>query len=670
MTGAVSKPLKICIVTGQMVGPLQQGGIGTATTGLAKLLAASGHHITLLYTRGYQMSASQMRHWSRIYAADGINIVPLDTGRVGKVRGPMAALGYPVPQAVLGYLLEHPFDIVHLNDLEGEGFLAVAARACGIAFPGTVFVTGLHSPTKWIETLNKERSSNPVTVVMDAAERFQIRHSDVLWGPSRYLIEWIGDHSFGLPANTEVQQYVLPTLAGSVPHAMDANTRLPVTELVLFGRMEERKGIFTFLDAIDLLKDELKATSTKVLFLGPHTIIDGQRSEDIINKRGASWPFKFEIIGPKPHREALDFLANPGRLAIMASPEDNSPCTIYEAMELGIPFIAASGGGIPELIKESHRENVLFAPDARSLGAALRRAIAAPPPVPEPVFTQTTIKAQWLARHQADGWMRLANRTESFDLEAPAYIGLLIDDAGSAAALARTIASFKGLPDFTFRVIISKRSGISVEGYETIPPSAAEGFLSMQPDVSLLCVTSGFELQTSKLERLRNAVSRFRQSILLPSIKVDGQEACAPALSPATAYVHGPTPTGSIIIGSGVMTKLPAEHCLNLSGPFAGLADRAIASGAEVVPYPDAIGSISRRALANARPLPTVERRRHYANLPPIIQDEIELLTKLYIAGSSKPSGRTLWLRLIASPFGFLAPWVLEAGRRLRLTKR
>ena len=36
-------------------------------------------------------------------------------------------------------------------------------------------------------------------------------------------------------------------------------------------------------------------------------------------------------------------------LAVMPSPIDNSPCTIYEALSWGLPFLAARTGGVPEV---------------------------------------------------------------------------------------------------------------------------------------------------------------------------------------------------------------------------------------------------------------------------------------------------------------------------------
>jgi hypothetical protein len=62
----------------------------------------------------------------------------------------------------------------------------------------------------------------------------------------------------------------------------------------------------------------------------------------------------------------------------MPSLLDNSPNTVSECIEHGIPFVAARTGGIPELVADGDRPRVLFEPTAADLAAALQRAIASP----------------------------------------------------------------------------------------------------------------------------------------------------------------------------------------------------------------------------------------------------------------------------------------------------
>ena len=45
-------PLDICIVTCDIVGPIRNGGIGTAYYSMARTLADAGHRVTVLYALG------------------------------------------------------------------------------------------------------------------------------------------------------------------------------------------------------------------------------------------------------------------------------------------------------------------------------------------------------------------------------------------------------------------------------------------------------------------------------------------------------------------------------------------------------------------------------------------------------------------------------------------
>src|SRR6476659_2094619 len=48
----LARPLKVCVVSSEFIGPVKNGGIATATSALIKLLASEGHRVTLLYTLG------------------------------------------------------------------------------------------------------------------------------------------------------------------------------------------------------------------------------------------------------------------------------------------------------------------------------------------------------------------------------------------------------------------------------------------------------------------------------------------------------------------------------------------------------------------------------------------------------------------------------------------
>jgi hypothetical protein len=81
------------------------------------------------------------------------------------------------------------------------------------------------------------------------------------------------------------------------------------------------------------------------------------------------------VVTSLEREQALDELRQAGTLAVMPSLLDNSPNTVAECVECGIPFIASATGGIPELVAEGDRERVLFGPTADDLAATLERVL-------------------------------------------------------------------------------------------------------------------------------------------------------------------------------------------------------------------------------------------------------------------------------------------------------
>ena len=73
-------------------------------------------------------------------------------------------------------------------------------------------------------------------------ERQSVSMADVAFCPSQFLLNWVVDRGWELPAASYVQQSILPHSARS------ENKPLPdmlqeITELVFFGRLQTLKGL-------------------------------------------------------------------------------------------------------------------------------------------------------------------------------------------------------------------------------------------------------------------------------------------------------------------------------------------------------------------------------------------------------------------------------------------
>ena len=79
--------MKICIASFDFVGPVRNGGVGTAFTSLGEALARAGHDVTFLYLSGNFCENKSLRHWIEDYQKKNIRFVPLPALDMLKLGG-------------------------------------------------------------------------------------------------------------------------------------------------------------------------------------------------------------------------------------------------------------------------------------------------------------------------------------------------------------------------------------------------------------------------------------------------------------------------------------------------------------------------------------------------------------------------------------------------------
>ena len=142
-----------------------------------------------------------------------------------------------------------------------------------------------------------------------------------------------------------------------------------IQEFVFFGRLETRKGVILFCDAIDALLRKLDVKPFKVTFLGSdRNKIDREPSKRFVERRSRPWReeknrakvTEVNVFTEKNSAEALRYLLEKGkrRLAVLPSLVENSPLSVFELFGVNAPFIASDAGGMPELVKR--RTNVVL----------------------------------------------------------------------------------------------------------------------------------------------------------------------------------------------------------------------------------------------------------------------------------------------------------------------
>lgn len=383
---------RICFISTELVGARNNGGIGTAQTNLAKTLAAGGHQVTILYFKKPDRPLTdQLKAY---YAGLGIEIVQNEDfdkdfyGR-GRIR---------YPYGTYEWLRDQSFDVVHAPELHAYLYYALLAKRLGLAFANTLFVIGTHCSSEWLAELNQTPLSDKDHLIAPYMERAGIAMADVVWSPSHYLLDWMRDANWPLGENCWFRRLSYLPYEGLEPAT---STGAPITELVFFGRLQKRKGVEVFCDAIDRLQPLIRGLGRpfKVTFLGDNYLAQTGLAADFHTRRAAAWGHGVQLIEDYDVPRALAYLSQPGRLAVVPSLSDNSPNTIHECLLYNVPFAASNIGGIPELVAEPDRDRVLFAPRGADCARVLGELLQAPSRPVTPAFDVAEVNRGWVEWH-------------------------------------------------------------------------------------------------------------------------------------------------------------------------------------------------------------------------------------------------------------------------------
>jgi glycosyltransferase involved in cell wall biosynthesis len=375
----------ICIVTPEINGPNRNDGVGTACEAIAQVLANAGHNVTILYSRGYCPDPSQISTWIDEYARQGISLVWAPRGQSVVEASNSVALSWHVWR----WLKPKQFDLIYVVGDMGNGFFSLAAKWLGLAFRDTPIVVGTHGPTAWFMEGNRQLPGNREVLGTDYMERTSVALADAVISPSQHMLDWLGAEKWSVPKRAIVLRNPVPL------HARSSNQQWrrshPVSEIVFFGRLEPRKGITLFTRAIARLPIEF-LLGVSVTFLGKRTDFDLPLFLDTSLRGRVVWT----IIDGLDSAKAVAYLSTPGRIAVIASRTDNSPFTVVECIAKGIPFLASSVGGIPELLHPDDHEGHLFPPEPAGLARVLERALIHGLTAARPAMEAAEIDTAWL----------------------------------------------------------------------------------------------------------------------------------------------------------------------------------------------------------------------------------------------------------------------------------
>jgi glycosyltransferase involved in cell wall biosynthesis len=361
---------RITLVTDELLGYVRTGGIGTATTYLAVALGRMGHEVALLAV-GEPPKARMADEWSRLYeqADVAVRVLPRSHRRIEPSY-------FRRMRDVEDALAADPPDVVITQDLAAPAYTALRLRHLGLGFEQTLFVVYCHGGRRWITDMARKVRVLPGAHAVTELERASVEIADVVVSPSAYLIDWMRNEGWRLPAQAIVIPHLSRSAATGEAQARATSNGGRVTRIAFFGRLEERKGLKPFAAGLNALPPEL-LHDVELEFVGGATPAwPPQRIEALLadRTRRALRRISFETDLDQP--QAFARLSRPGTLAVMPSLGETFSNAVFECLERGIPFLASDAGAPAELVAPEDRDRVLFEPSADGVAAALRRALS------------------------------------------------------------------------------------------------------------------------------------------------------------------------------------------------------------------------------------------------------------------------------------------------------
>jgi O-antigen biosynthesis protein len=371
------KRAQILIVTPDFSGPTRNGGIGTATFHQAAAFSGAGHKVTILFTghNEYENPAHWAKEFWEKYGWEYHDLVEWANEHAPATAKLPPFYGLPEMNwsyQTLLFMKTRSYDVVYFQDWLSCGLRPMQYKQAGLGFEDTRFVLTLHSYHQWIWEGMEVMPASMADMVRQSMEVAAIRLADALIAPSRHMAAYTQENVRNLNTPIEVIPYGLSS------HEIRSDGKVkygPFDHLVFFGRLETRKGLRLFLDAVSQ-SSAVAGKIRTITFLGRQGSFEGSPAkEGIVKAMYGLQNIRWEFVEDLDFSQALAWLKGRENILVAApSLLDNLPLAIIELFTNHIPFVTTDAGGITEIIGKENR-GIIVERTANALRAFFDRII-------------------------------------------------------------------------------------------------------------------------------------------------------------------------------------------------------------------------------------------------------------------------------------------------------
>lgn len=403
--GESEERLRILIATEEILGPVRNGGIASTYYHLARGLVMQGHEVSVLYLKGEVVENETPEHWVRHFSRFGIQFhyLPMDADGLTCVSLFWQRRYFGFYRWLIG---QKRYDVVHTSEWRGGAYYVLMMKKLQLAFQDTIFLVKTSSPHIWNRHYQMQPIRKQDLLCAAFAEQKCVEWADLVIGGSAHLISFMRRIGYRIDGS---RVFVQPNVVdfSEVPvedrrPRREFGTRVESQELVFFGRLETRKGLELFCRALDILVSR-GVVPRSVTFLGKEGDVlpnDGNlKPLAFLKAKTADWEFPVDIIADRNQPEALSYLCESDRIAVMPSLIENSTMAVYEALHHRIPFVATKVGGTSELIAAEYHDQVLVAPEGHALADRLEQVLNTGQVIAKPSFDFDDNLRVWYGFH-------------------------------------------------------------------------------------------------------------------------------------------------------------------------------------------------------------------------------------------------------------------------------
>ncbi|MDZ4786268.1 MAG: glycosyltransferase [bacterium] len=408
------------LVTSEYEGIGKNGGIGTYYTTLSQKLASEGWYIILILCRsekkfcGESKIAALKHIFSTGEVEEVLQLQPIHKLILSKFKNDdwfnyESFRSLVFAQAIVS-AYKNARVYVEFAELFGFGYHTVRAKQAGLLGNNCVTAVTMHSGHDWISEAHGKYVIDNSDWFRTAChyEQLSFEMADLPLFLSYFLKDkvdhygWKTSHAIHLPycfpilEDLEAQNRCLNNKGKQT--LIKNNINAEKITLVFFGRLEERKGLLMFLEALHLLDASIR-DKIQVFFLGKVVTLQLSHlkhlnSQQYIEQELGS-KFSYKIFSDLFSQEAIELIRNLHYpIVCLTSAQENFPNTGLEMGQLPIDLIVSDTGGFRETLGLIRRSSCVrwFQPgDCYSLAKAMIQAVSAVPEkasVPDRAFLE------------------------------------------------------------------------------------------------------------------------------------------------------------------------------------------------------------------------------------------------------------------------------------------